>query len=67
VVAEKEESLRSGLATGLELLDARRDLYSALRDLARARYVYILNSLRLKQSAGILSGEDLRQISVFMQ
>lgn len=66
-VAQKEEGLRSGLSTGLDVLDARRDLYAARRDLTRARYVYILNSLRLKQAAGILGAEDLRQINAFLQ
>ena len=66
-LSQREEGLRAGLGTGLEVLDARRDLFSARRDLARARYLYILNSLRLKQAAGILSREDLRQIHVYLQ
>jgi outer membrane protein len=66
-VSAKEEGLRSGLNTGLDVLDARRDLYLARRDLAEARYLYILNSLRLKLSAGILQDNDLRQIDVYLQ
>jgi outer membrane protein len=67
VLSEKEEGLRAGLSTSLAVLDARRDLFSARRDLARARYLHILASLRLKQAAGILSGDDLRQIDAFLQ
>jgi outer membrane protein len=55
----KQESLRAGLLTLLPVLDAERDLYLSLRDFARARYDYLLNRLRLKQSVGSLSDEDL--------
>jgi outer membrane protein len=36
-VGGKEEGWRAGVNTGLAVLDARRDLYSAKRDHARAR------------------------------
>jgi len=52
--------------TPVQLTDAVEHNRHAL-DLARARYVFILNGLRLKQAVGILSGDDLRQIDVFMQ
>jgi len=67
VLAAKEEGLRSGLNTGLHVLDARRDLFFARRNLAEARYLYILSSLRLKQAAGILRAEDLRQVNIYLQ
>jgi outer membrane protein len=66
-VASKEEGFRSGINTGLVVLDARRDLYSALKDLAQARYLYVLNSVKLKQSTGTLSVSDLRQIDTHLQ
>jgi outer membrane protein len=66
-LAAKQEELGAGLATRLEVLDITKDLFSARRDLAEARYVYILNSLRLKQAAGILSVDDLRQINAYLQ
>ncbi|HKY31467.1 MAG TPA: TolC family outer membrane protein [Candidatus Polarisedimenticolia bacterium] len=65
-LAAREEAFRSGIGTGVAVLDARRDLYSAKRDLSQARYLYILNSLRLKQSAGTLSVADLRQVNVHL-
>jgi outer membrane protein len=67
VLSAKEEGLRSGLSTGLDVLDARRDLFSARRDLAQARYLYILSTLKLKQAAGILSELDLREIDGYLQ
>ena len=66
-VSAKEEGLRSGVNTGLAVLDARKDLYTARKDLAQSRYLYILNSLKLKQSAGSLQVEDLRQINTYFQ
>ena len=66
-LAEKEEGLRSGLNTGLDVLDARRELFAAKRDLTQARYVYILSGLRLKLSAGTLGVDDLEQIDAYLQ
>lgn len=63
----KEQGWRSGVNTGLIVLDARRELFSVQRDLAHARYVYILSSLKLKQAAGILRATDLRQIDAYLQ
>ena len=57
------QSALSGVATGLkkelDVLRGRQQLYSALRDIARARYELTLNHFRLKASAGLLVDEDL--------
>ncbi len=66
-VVAKEEGWRAGLNTGLEVLDSRRDLFRSRRDHARARYLYVLNSLKLKQAAGILSVRDLEEINAYLQ
>ena len=47
----------------VEVLDAERAYYVALRDFANARYDYVVNSLRLKQSAGTLSPQDLVELN----
>jgi outer membrane protein len=59
----KEEGLKAGLQTVLAVLDAERDLYAAKRDLAKARYDYLLNTLRLKQAAGTLAESDLAMVA----
>ena len=43
----------------MEVLDAERAYYVALRDYANARYDYVINTLQLKQAAGTLSPQDL--------
>ncbi|NMT65284.1 TolC family outer membrane protein [Marinobacter orientalis] len=47
----------------VEVLDAERNYYVALRDFANARYDYVVNTLRLKQAAGTLSPQDLLQLN----
>lgn len=59
VLDGKQVGYRSGASTLLEMLDAERDLYSIRRDLAVARYTYLLNTMRLKQQAGTLSEQDI--------
>ena len=59
VLKLKRAGYRANLFTSLIVLDSERDLYSAKRDLAKARYEYIINSLRLKAIAGVFSEADL--------
>jgi outer membrane protein len=63
----KEEGYKSGLFTLLPVLDAQRDLYLAMRDLAQARYEHLLTRLKLKQAAGSLSEADLELIAAALQ
>jgi len=63
----KREGYRSGLFTTLDVLDAERDVYEAKRDYARARYEYLISSLSLKHSVGILSESDLEAVNLWLQ
>jgi outer membrane protein len=63
----KTEGYKSGLQTILAVLDAERDLYAAKRDLAKARYDYLRNTLKLKQAAGSLGETDLASVAQFGQ
>ena len=47
----------------MEVLDAERAYYVALQDYANARYDYVINSLQLKQVAGILTPRDLIELN----
>ena len=48
-----------GTRTAVDVVAAERGLSQARRDYARARYDYIIETLRLKQAAGSLKPEDL--------
>ena len=61
------EAAEAGFNVGtrdiIDVLAAQRDLLRARRDHARSRYDYLLDSLRLKQAAGILEEDDLFAIN----
>jgi len=63
---EIESGIQVGSRTALDLVVATRDWYRAQRDYAKARYDYLLNTLRLKRSAGILEYEDLAKVNTFL-
>lgn len=52
-----------GTRTAVDVVAAERALSDARRNLARARYDYIISSLRLKQAAGLLSDQDLALVN----
>ncbi len=56
-----------GTKTYSDVLLAVRSRYKAERDYAQARYGYIVNFLKLKQSAGALSHADLLTINRWLQ
>lgn len=52
-----------GTRTIVDVLDSTRRLYDANRNLANARYDYILSVLQLKQAVGTLSEQDIIDIN----
>ncbi|NNJ93384.1 MAG: TolC family outer membrane protein [Halobacteria archaeon] len=64
------EAAQSGFEVGtrdiIDVLDAQRELLRARRDHARSRYDYLLDTLRLRQAAGILEEADLVQINEWL-
>ena len=61
-----EAGFQVGTRTSVDVLDAQRDLFRARRDLSEARYRYVLDVLRLKRAAGVLSEEDLQIVSIWL-
>ena len=51
----------------VDVLDAQRYLYAAVRNYNNARYDYILNNLRLQQTAGTLSPDNLQALSMYLK
>ncbi|HEC18052.1 MAG TPA: type I secretion protein TolC [Gammaproteobacteria bacterium] len=58
-----EAGYEVGTRTTVDVLLARRNLFSAQRNYAQSRYDYILNTLRLKQAAGMLDVQSLQAIN----
>ena len=52
-----------GVRINLDVLNAQQQLYTTLRDLARARYDTLMAGLRLRAITGILSENDLQTIN----
>ena len=52
-----------GTRTSVDVLISLRETYRTQRDYAGARYQYLLNKLRLKQAAGILTEDDLLEVN----
>ena len=52
-----------GTRTIVDVLDATRRLYDANRQLANARYDYIISQLQLKQAVGSLNEQDILDVN----
>lgn len=62
-VITTRDSAKAGLKTRADVLNTEQQLFGAKRDLARARYSYLLGMLQLKASAGTLVDGDLATIN----
>jgi len=61
-----ETGFEVGTRTAVDVVASQRATLDAKRNHARARYNYILDSLRLKRAAGTLDPDDLKQISFWL-
>src|SRR5512143_967469 len=59
--------LQVGVRTSLDVLNAEQQVFSARRDLASARYAYLLSGLSLKAAVGSLSPADLSEIDRYLK
>ncbi len=66
-VKATEAGFRAGRRTALDIIVAERERLRAQKDYARARYDYLLNTLRLKQAVGTLSPADLAQVNQWLE
>lgn len=64
------EATQAGYSVGtrdlVDVLNAQRGLYQAKRNYFDALYTYVINSLRLKETAGMLSIEDVNQLNAWL-
>lgn len=61
------EGYKVGTRNIVEVLDAERRYYSALRDYLNARFDYIESQLRIRRAAGTLSEKDLSELNAWLQ
>ncbi len=61
-----ETGFEVGTRTAVDVVASERTALNAKRNHSRARYDYLLDSLRLKQAAGILSPDDLKNINIWL-
>ncbi len=62
-----EAGVEVGTRTTVDITVAQRSLFEAKRNHARARYDYIINSIKLKQAAGTLSPDDIDEINRWLK
>jgi outer membrane protein len=58
-----QEGFQAGTRTAVDVILSLRETYRSQRNYASARYDFLLNTIRLKQSAGTLSERDLQTLS----
>jgi len=56
-----------GIRTMVDVLAEQRNVYRAKRDLARARYDYLINTIKLKQTTSDLTQNDLERINALLE
>ena len=62
-LASSKLGMEVGVRTNVDVLNALQQVFSARRELARARYDVITNTLRLKAAAGILTEADIEIVN----
>lgn len=62
-----EQSIKGGVRINLDLLNAQQQLYTSQRDLAQARYNYLIGTLRLRAAAGTLDASGVREIAAYFR
>ncbi len=61
-----EAGLEAGTRNIVDVVTAQRLLFQSMRDYANARYTYVINTLNLKQAAGLLSPQDIIDLNEWL-
>ena len=65
LVDATQKSVKGGVRTNLDVLNAKHQIFEAKRDLELARFNFLLSTLRLRFFAGTLSADDLKDIATY--
>jgi outer membrane protein len=61
-----EAGLEAGTRNIVDVVTAQRLLFQSIRDYAGSRYTYVINTLNLKQAAGLLSPQDIIDLNEWL-
>lgn len=67
LVTSSRRSFEAGARTRLDILNAEQQLGVAQRDLAQARFAYLIARARLKALSGALRAENIDEINAWLQ
>jgi len=62
-----EQSIKGGVRINLDLLNAQQQLFVSQRDLAQARYAYLVSVLRMRAIAETVDHDDIRELAVYFK
>ena len=62
-----EQSIKGGVRINLDLLNAQQQLFTSQRDLAQARYTYLVGVMRLRAAAGTLEADAIRELAAYFR
>ncbi|EKU83219.1 TolC family outer membrane protein [Massilia timonae] len=62
-----EQSIKGGVRINLDLLTAQQTLFTSQRDLAQARYSYLVGLMRLRAASGTMAPDAVREIGAFFR
>lgn len=66
-VLSSQKSFQAGSRTSLDILNAEQQRFTVLRDLAQARYLYLLSRLRLLALVGEAGGDAVADVNKVLQ
>lgn len=67
MVQSNRRSFEAGSRTLVDILNAEQERVSAMRDLANARYLYMMSRIRLRALAGEANGQAVQEINAWLQ
>ncbi|VXC58281.1 TolC family outer membrane protein [Massilia sp. 9I] len=62
-----EQSIKGGVRINLDLLNAQQQLFTAQRDLAQARYSYLVAVMRLRSFTTNIGMQEIREIAAYFR
>jgi protease secretion system outer membrane protein len=67
LVKAMAQSVRNGERTNVDVLLAQKNLFNTRKDLAQAKYNYLLAYLKLRQQGGMIDLIDFQKIATYFK